>query len=151
MWGVICRNRRELCLSCVLAVFTCRVGWNSWSHTGHQAIKWQLYLRSHAWPVRAKAWPKPCSTKWRDGRNMQPFSFQVATPLSWPSRLLAVMERVFSCHLGCDMPGWWLEGKEAECRVSGFTPHVSVRGRSLSHFTKSISILSGYFTRSRSE
>lgn len=82
---------------------------------------------------------------------MQPFSFQAATQLPWPSRLRAVVERVFSCHLGCDMPGRRLEGKEAERRVSGFAPHVSVRGRSLSHFTKSISILSGYFTRSRSE
>lgn len=66
-------------------------------------------------------------------------------------------ERVIRCPpafappLGCDTPKRWLEGKEAERPVSDFAPHVSERGRSLSHFTKSISILSWYFTHLRSE
>lgn len=33
------------------------------------------------------------------------------------------------CHLGCDTPGWWLEGKGAERPVCDFAPHVSERGR----------------------
>lgn len=60
--------------------------------------------------------------------------------------LLSFLHRLF-----CDTPGRWLEGKEAERPVSDFAPHVSERGRSLSHFTKSISILSWYFTHLRSE